>query len=252
MKALTCVFYSVFFKFLIFHSAFAQNQTNTADTLNLLTAKNNVTNAYTTSLDNDLHLYNGKEYLSYDKYYLKGHQFYKSSEEQEGAVYYEGHLYTKISLLYDVVLDQIVVSEPNGSLQFKLENQKINYFQVHDHVFIRLNADTLSTSAIRTGFYDLLVDGETQVLAKRIKRIFEDVTPRGMEGEFVIEDKFLIRKNTRYYPVTKKKSVIKVLQNNKKELLKYSRTQHLKFNKEMREASLVKLVQYYNSLPTLQ
>ena len=231
-------------------SNYALGQTNKTDSTYLLSAINKLNQQYLNSVDNNGHIYNGKEYLSHDKYYLKGHQFFKFSEEEEGEVYYEDYLFTRVPLLYDAVLDQVIISEPNGSLLFKLENQKVSYFRVHDHLFIHLNTDSLSGSSMRPGFYDLLANGKTQVLAKRIKRMYEDATPRGMEGEFTIEDKFFVRKNNQYYPVSNKKTILKVFNDNRKELQKYSRNQRLKFKKEIREASLVKLVQYYNTLPS--
>lgn len=248
MKSIICFFCFLFFEFIISNPALCQTNSS-IDTL-LISAINNLSQRYTTSVEYDGHLYNGKEYLSHDKYYLKGHQFFKSDEEQEGDVLYEGYLFKKIPLLYDVVLNQIVISEPNGSLQLKLDNNKVSYFKVHDHLFIRLETDTLSNSPIQPGFYDLLVDNKTQVLAKRTKKVFEDPTPRGMEGEFVKDDKFFIRRNNRYYPVSKKRTVLKVFTDYKKELQRYSRSQHLNFKKENREASLIKLVQYYETLPT--
>ena len=224
-------------------------QVSSADSTFLLTATVYLNQKYINSTDSEIQIYNGKEYINYDKYYLKGHPFFKSSEEQEGAVFYEDNLFTKISLLYDVVLDQIIISEPNGFLQFKLENQKVNYFKLHEHLFIHLNTDSVSNSSLRPGFYNLLSNGKTKVMARRTKRIVEDATPRGMEGEFLSEDKFFIRKNNQYYPVSNKKTILKVFNDSKKELQKYSRNQRLIFKKENRESSLIKLVQYYDMLP---
>lgn len=244
MKKLTCCF-----AFLgVFCCGQALGQAAPTDSAFLAAAANNLSDRYTNAIGDEKPIFNGKEYLNYDKYYLRGHQFYKSDEEQEGEVYYEGYLFTKVPLLYDVVLDQMVVSEPNGSLQFKLENEKTAYFKVHGHTFIRLAADTLGPLGMRTGFYDLLSAGKAKVMAKRNKRFIEQPTPRGMEGEFLIEDKFFIRANDTYYPVSKKKSVLQVFPENKKELQKYIRSQRLKFKKESRETSIVKLAQYYNSL----
>ncbi len=230
----------------VIYSHYAFAQVAPTDSAFLAAAVNNLSERYTNAIGDEKHVFNGKEYLSSDKYYLKEHQFHKSDEEQEGEVYYEGYLFTKVPLLYDVVVDQIVVSEPNGSLQFKLANEKVAYFKVHGHTFIRLAADTLGQSIIRTGFYDLLLDGKAKVIAKRVKRSTEQPTIRGMEGEFLIEDKFFIRANNTYYPVSTKRSVLQVFPENKKELQKYIRSQRLKFKPESREASIIKLAQYYN------
>lgn len=224
-------------------------QSASSDSMLLSAAINNVTQRYTNALGDEAHVFNGKEYVNYDKYFMKGHQFYKSNEEQPGAIYYDGYLFAGVPLLYDVVLDQIIISEPTGSLLFKLENNKIATFNVHGHSFIRLVTDSLASSAISTGFYDLLTDSKTRILAKRRKTMFEEATPKGMQGEFTEADKFFIRKNNTYYPVSKKKTLLAVFPNKKKELQKYIRSQHLKFKKESREAAIVKLVQYYDTLP---
>ncbi|MDQ4140859.1 MAG: hypothetical protein M3142_10075 [Bacteroidota bacterium] len=232
----------------IFCFSRAYCQTAGSDSAYLATRITNLTNQYNEAIADEKHLFNGKEYLSYDKSYLKGHQFFKSDQEQEGEVHYDGYLYTNVPLLFDVIQDQIVISEPNGSLQFKLDSKKVAFFKVHGHSFIRLVADTLTEPTIKTGFYDLLVDGKINLLAKRSKRIFEGATHRGLEGEFIITDKFFIRQNDKYYPVSKKKTVLNILVDNKKELQRYSRSQRLKLKKESREASLIKLVQYYDHL----
>ncbi len=219
------------------------------DSVNTMLAVKNLTERYNQALEEEKHIFNGKEYISQDKYFLKGHPFFIASEEQEGDVYYDNFLYTNVPLLYDVMVDQIVLSAPAGSLLFKLENQKVAYFKVHGHTFIRLTTNSMAQAAIRTGFYDVLFDGKTKALAKRIKEPVEDITDRGMEGSFLVKDKFFIFKNERYFPVSTKKSVLKVFAENKKILQKFIRSQRLNFKKENREASLVKLVQYYNTLP---
>jgi len=230
----------------------AAGQATPPDSANTLLAIKNLSERYNQALEDEKHIFNGKEYISPDKYYLKGHPFFQSSEEQDGDVYYDNFLYTNIPLLYDVTLDQIVLPAPAGSLLFKLENQKVASFKVHGHTFIRLVTDSVAQSAIRTGFYDVLVDGKTKALAKRIKEPAEDITERGMEGSFLVKDKFFVFKNERYFPVSTKKSLLKIFAENKKELQKFIRSQRLSFKKENREASLVKLVQYYNNLSSAE
>ena len=213
-----------------------------------LVAYNNLVHLYSDAMRDEKHVFNGKEYFNYDKYYMKGHQFYKSNEEQEGAIYYEGSWYTNVPMLYDIVLDQLVIPEPTGSLYFKLENKKVNFFNLHGHRFTRLVPDSAGPAGISAGFYDLLLDGKIQVIAKRKKNLFEEPTSRGMEGEFTLADKFYILKDNTYYQVAKKKSVLEKFPDKKKELQKYIRTQRLGFKGTSREAALIQLVAYYNSL----
>ena len=207
------------------------------------------TDLYTQSMDSDSHLYHGLEYVDYDKSYLDGHQFYRKNTETEATVVYDGAQYTQVPLLYDLVLDQVIIEHPESAYKMSLISEKVKSFSYLGHTFIRLEPDTMADSPIRPGFYDLLVSGNTALLARRTKNIQERAGQGGMEGEFHERNRYFIQKNNRYYSVNDKKSLLKLFSDQKKELQKYARSSKLNFRKK-REAALTQLVQFYNSLPT--
>jgi len=211
-------------------------------------AINNATTLYTQTLDSESHLYHGLEYVNYAKSYLKGHQFYRTDDETEGTILYDGARYTQVPLLYDLVLDQVVIEHPDGAYKISLITEKVKEFSLLGHTFIRLEQDTLSNSPIRPGFHDLLVAGNTTVLVRRTKNIQERPTQVGMEGEFHTKDKYFVQKNNRFYQVHSKKSVLQLFPNQKRELQKYARSNKLNFRKK-REAAIMNLIQFYNTLP---
>ncbi|MDQ3291616.1 MAG: hypothetical protein M3Q05_10040, partial [Bacteroidota bacterium] len=75
----------IFLELLCFRQAFSQ--VNSSDSTYLVSRINNLTDRYNEAIADEKHLFIGKEYLSYDKYYLKGHQFFKSDHDQAGEVY---------------------------------------------------------------------------------------------------------------------------------------------------------------------
>jgi hypothetical protein len=200
---------------------------------------------YQKAIGDESHLYNGTQYVNYDKYFIAGHQFYRTDEASAGGIFYDGAWYTEVPMLYDIVLDKIVLEHPNSEFLFSLVNEKVKYFTFQEHTFIRLEKDSLTGTPLKAGFYDLLHDGKIQFLAKRSKNVQEQATHEGMKGHFDQVIKYYIRKENIYYPVKDKRSVLKVLPDKKKELQQYAREQKLKFGKN-REKAILQLTQYYD------
>jgi len=223
-------------------------QTALPDSELVAAAVKKATALYTQTIDSESHLYHGLEYVDYDKSYLEGHQFYRTDDGTEGTILYDGAQYSQVPFLYDLVLDQVIIEHPESSYRLSLITEKVKGFSLLGHTFIRLEQDSLSGSPITTGFHDLLVTGNTQVLVRRTKNIQERATMNGMEGEFHTKDKYYIQQHNRYYQVHSKKSVLQLFPDHKKELQKYARSNQLKFRKK-REMAIMKLIQHYNTLP---
>ncbi|HEX8348729.1 MAG TPA: hypothetical protein VF598_02090 [Hymenobacter sp.] len=196
-------------------------------------------------------LFNGPEYRDYAQRYQKcvGHQFFLSSDKQSGSVYYNDYHFTDVKLLYDVVLDQIVLQHATSPLYFKLINDNVQNFFVGKHYFTRLIADSSATGLTRTGFYEVLVDNSVvQLLARREKQMQEKLEQQTITLEFLTADKLFIKKAGVYYPANKKRSVTRLFADRSKEVQKYIQDNKLKFKKDRRETDIVQLTRYYGSL----
>jgi hypothetical protein len=195
-------------------------------------------------------LYNGPEYHDYSKRYLKsvGSQFFASAEKQPGTIYYNNRLFTGIELAYDVVLDQIVLKYPLNPLELQLINERVGGFTLGDHRFIRLVADS-DNSVVSTGYYEVLADNGVQFLARRKKRLHQQVSQGRTVAEFLTIDELFIKKGQTYYRVGSKGSATRPFADRSKEIQKYVRDNKLKFDKKSREASITQLTQYYSTLP---
>ncbi|WP_303309438.1 hypothetical protein [Hymenobacter sp. BT730] len=228
----------------------AWGQTQPPDSAFLATTARQLNQRYEALVQDQSQLYNGKEYVDYTRYYRKaeGHQFFESNKLQPGSVQYQGHTYPNIPLLYDIRLDQVILQQPATSFYLHLVEENVAAFMLGAHRFLRLENQPASPHPISTGFYELLLDGPVRVLAKRQKEMKELSDQKIYYPVFRSIDQLFLQVGNAYYPVNKLSSVFNALPAQRKELQKFSRSHKLGFKKATREAHLVQLIGYYNSL----
>ncbi|WBA41422.1 hypothetical protein [Hymenobacter canadensis] len=197
-------------------------------------------------------LYNGPEYIDYSrKYFLKtGHQFFISDSPQRGTVFYNGRHFPDVNLWYDLVLDQVVLLHPSTSYTPRLVDEHVQSFLIDGRRFLRLVADSATGKAIQTGYYQVLIDSNIQVVAKRVKLISERLEQGNKNADFYSKDRYFLRKNNLYYPIDSKASIVKHMADHEKEIQKFIKANRLGFSKKTRELDIIELADYYNSLST--
>ncbi|PKV76432.1 hypothetical protein [Pontibacter ramchanderi] len=202
---------------------------------------------YKTAIGVHAHLYNGTEYFVPVKSYVKGHQFYQDKVYQNGTVKYDGAWFKEVPMLYDLMQDELIIVNHGSGQPQRLVKNRIESFKLHGHTFVRIEPDSTTGLSIQSGFYDLLYSGETQVLMKREKTLFERASTEGMEGEYRDASKFYLVKDGIYHPVSNKRSVMRVLRDQKKPLNKFAKANRLRFKKE-REYAIRKTAEHYDTL----
>ncbi len=191
-------------------------------------------------------LYNGTQYYIYDSP-AEEHQFFKTEDWEIGSVFYDGQLFRGVPLLYDIVKDQLVARYKLGIGNVALQSQKVGYFTLPGHTFVRVEADTGRVEGLRTGFYDQLYGGKTKVVASRTKERQQDLTDRKVIIKFPQKDVFYLYRHGEYHPVRTKKSLLSHLEDQKRPLKQYLREHNLNF-RDNREAVILGLAAYYDEL----
>ena len=102
--------YTIIFFQLAFHCCFGQNIS--ADSTFYQVSLRTVIDLHNQTLGSHSPLYNGREYVNYDKY-ITGNQFFLSDLLEEGSIMYDGVLYRNVSLLYDIVKEEVIVEHFN-------------------------------------------------------------------------------------------------------------------------------------------
>ena len=209
---------------------------------------------YSASTVNYPYLYNGPEYADYTrKYHTRtGHPYFLQATLLPGTATYDGREFANLQLQYDLVLDQVVLAQPNNPLRLRFINEKMHAFSVDGHRFVRLvaKADSASADVIRTGYYELLAEGPVQVLARHSKTLYEHINKPYIDASFSETHRLYMQKAGRYYAVRSKSVALRLFADRSAAMQQYLKEHRLRFNKASRESSVVELAHYYNGLRT--
>jgi hypothetical protein len=224
-------------------------QTAPGDSSSQQHAFNNAVILYNTSIGEQSPLYNGPEYFFYDPTIKGNAYFMEVNAFTTGSVYYDGIYYAGVPMLYDLYSDEVAVLLYNHFSKFSLIKYRVKNFDFLDHHFVNINADTLNNgSNIKSGYYDELYNGKTEVLVKRSKSIQTNTGGTSASEKYYSPSRdFYIRKNKVYYSVSSQGSLIDVFKDKKKELQQYIKANQIRFRTDPEQA-MVKIATYYDHL----
>ncbi|MGZ5220071.1 MAG: hypothetical protein ACXWC7_08330 [Chitinophagaceae bacterium] len=220
-------------------------QISISDTSLYRSAQNNVIQLYIDSVKENLHLYNGTEFTAAYRS-SAGHPFFEYSEPQKGNIFYDGVLYPGMRLSYDLVHDEVIFVTPAKNLNVKLIPQKVIWFVIQNHLFVRVSENSNTTNPPPEGFYELAYDGTYSVLIKR-KKYFDQATREDNLSKFIQTSNYYVRKDDIYYPVDSKRSLLAVCKDLKAEVVKYMERENLSFKKDPGNTT-IKVIEYYSQL----
>ncbi|MEP7252497.1 MAG: hypothetical protein ABI683_08960 [Ginsengibacter sp.] len=220
-------------------------------TTNDSVAIKNALNIYHQYMSPESNLYDGSEY-TYNTYYPfiinEGDPFFFSKNFDTGSVYYNGIVYEKVPLLYDIIHGEVLIRDPSQINVVRLNDKYIGWFTIYGHTFTKLIKDSTSANPLNTGFYAALYKGRTS-LYKSVSKIFKENSAsfQGLNKYTVETDEYFVKKNNDYFRIKNKKSLLKILGDRKKDINQYMKKNKLKF-KKAKEYTLIKVVAYYDQL----
>ncbi len=193
-------------------------------------------------------LYNGSQFVPVPEPY-EGFPFFGSEYWEEGSIQYYGEVFHNVPMEYDLVQDVLVIEhyDQRGFVtEVMLHSDRIGYFDLLGHRFVRVQGDSSSAGMLRAGFYDLLYDGELKLLCKRRKSIHETVGSGVVEVSFLERASYYLLREGQALPVRSKASMLKVLSDKKRALRQFARANGL--TNDDKEKMLVSLVRHYETL----
>jgi hypothetical protein len=199
-------------------------------------------------LDPEPNLYRGGQYAEYSFLLKEGHPFFGEDRWRKGTAMYNGILYENVSLLYDEVLDMLVMPDPLKVFKIILIPSEVGSFTIEDHSFVRLS-DSLNPSQPGNGFYEQLYKGHISLLKREKKTIQEDVSnpAEGIRRYIEVHVSYYLKRGNEYYSVNNKGSLLYALKDKNREAKKFIRQNHLNVRKD-KENALVKVVTWYDGL----
>jgi hypothetical protein len=191
-------------------------------------------------------LYNGSQYGRYPFSFAGGgYPFFKEDKPGAGSVMYDGILYENVELQYDETQEVLIMQDSIRRIQ--LLNQKIEGFTLFNNAFIRIVKDSTAGPLVRTGFYNLLYNGNISLLKREEKIIREDVSTGELLRFIDLNVYYYIQKNSTFYSIKKKSSVLDVFKDRKKDIRQYIRKNKLSYRGN-RDNILIKVTAYYDQL----
>lgn len=203
-------------------------------------------NLYSATIGENAHLYNGREYFTYDKR-IRGNPFFETTTLTAGNISYDGGDYYNIPMLYDITSDEVVINLYNQNFKISLLTEKTEKFTFLNHSFYRMAKDSLHGVLLSAGFYDQLYRGNTTVLVKRKKVVSEKIIYNANDFSYQNDDHFYIKLDNKYAEITNKASLFKAFRNKKREVRKYLKKHRIKFKTDP-EKAILQSAEYYDQL----
>lgn len=194
-------------------------------------------------------LVNGVAYVNKSPSYVAGRPFFQTSDPQPGTLDYEGRHYVGVPLLYEQVLDQVLLYGPAQAAPIQLVRQQVRGFELAGHHFVWRPAD--AASGLAEGFYDLVADGPAQLLVKRGKKLEAATGGYQLKGEYEEVTRFFVARGGHFFEANSLKEALAALADKKTEMQAYARENRLRLTTDRREADLTALVRQYNALSKL-
>ena len=246
MSSLSQTFCLSLFCYLLFPAGIrAQSQFSQNDSLIESKAYNNAVSQYHAYLKPEPGLYRGSRYHEYAFQLAEGHPFYGDGKAHKGSALYNGVLYKDLTLLFDMVKDEVVIPSPFGAYKLYLMSSQVDSFTIGDHSFILLK-DSLNPMAPRNGFYEQLYKGRVCVLKKNKKLLREDLQLSGVRLYIDSSLSYYIKKGDTYYSIRNKRALSYAFSDKSKELNRFIRQNKLSIRKDM-ENTLIKVAAWYDA-----
>ena len=195
---------------------------------------------YTRSLQEKTLLYNGREYTRMNQRTI-GHPFYASDQPQKGSLVYNGIFYPEAKLTYDIATDEIVMTAFEN-ITISLLNERIAEFSIGDHRFTHIRENEMG---VEQGYYEILVEGQFNVLAKHKKQLEQGFNPADPD-RYVQYDTYFIRTDA-FHQVTSLSALLSLFPGKGPEIRKYLRKNNLRFKKKPAE-TIVAAVEHYQAI----
>jgi len=199
---------------------------------------------YYSTVGENMQLYNGSEYAGSFSSSI-GHPYFETDRLQKGTIMYDAVLYRDIPLSYDLVRDELIISNYTQHFNLKLVPEKVVYFSMLNHVFVRIEPDSLQVGSVASGFYELLYNGSLMVLAKRIKRLQSGAAED--KPRFVQYDHYYVRQASIFKEIDSERSLLELFKDQKAEVKKYLHKNDFRFKKDPGN-TIVKAAEYYAQL----
>lgn len=168
-------------------------------------------------------LYLGKEYTEQYRMYNGNHKFFESFDFQKGTIMYHGQPFFDVLLKLDLYDNEVLVNLPSqeGVTIFQLLKDKIEKFTLGDHEFVKIIQKSIDSIPV-SGFEEVLLStSQFQFLKKQWVVKESKLQDTYTRIEFSPMHRYSLILRNVYYPINKKKDVLRIFPEFKNALKAY-------------------------------
>ncbi len=177
-----------------------------------------------------------------------GDQYFLTNTFLKGSVTSNGRRFDNLDLKYDIINDELILkfeSYPIIIMNKEMVDSFSLVFENRNYHIINAGNDT---SAILRGYLNVLYDGPSALYVKYTKKI-QPLAVDGRYDLFYQEHKIYLRKGTETVPVTGKRKLLNLLEDKKREIRYFLRTNKSNFRlKEKDPGTFIPVLKHYDSL----
>jgi hypothetical protein len=190
-------------------------------------------------------LFNGRAWRNLHSRVI-GDQFLFSNEFLTGSVSIADNTFQKVPVKYDILSDEIIALSDHGFV-IQLNKEKVDSFSLifrdMKYIFQKMGNDTVDGPG---GYVNVLADGAVSLYVKYKKRILL----LAVDNKYDLFNQFnriYISKDNRYYLISSKKELLRILKDKEKQLKDFIRNNKLKVTRNIPD-SFAPVVKFYNEL----
>jgi hypothetical protein len=177
---------------------------------------------------------------------VTGDQFFLGNIFFKGSVTFDGRKFDNLDLKYDIYNDDLILSIESYPV-IMVNKEMVDSFSlvVGKRIIHIINAGSDTSNVVR-GYVNVLYNGPSSLYAKYTKKI----QPLGDDGKydlFVEEHLVYLRKGTEMVRVDGKRKLFNLLDDKKKEVREYLKSNRLKV-RQKDPGTFIPLLEYYDSL----
>jgi len=180
---------------------------------------------------------------------IEGHPFLLEKKFEIGNITINGLSYEEIPILYDIHTDLVITFHPVHRQKIIIQTEKINSFTIFDPKevkFIKIE-NNFEYSNHNNGFYELVIDGNSQLFCKHFKTISSKKEIGKYSKIFIEESDYLLKKENEILLVKKRGQIFEFLGLEKKSIQKEIKRKGIYFKSDPR-AYLSIVTEFYNTL----
>lgn len=195
--------------------------------------------------DHKKNLINGKVFYPGGNEFV--HPFYGDNSWKPASIYSTGAVYKTDLVKYDIHLDYLVLLHSTDSLSFPiyLNRSLVNEFDIYGHRFKYIDDFAGPDNDLVAGYYEVEDYGKSRLLIRRIKtKIFDNYS---LSETYSDRAYYFVNIDGKYIKLVRRNSLIKILNDHRKEVKAYMKNNNLRFSRENYDQA-GKVLKYYETL----